>query len=589
MKDEKHAELADGSAPPSGWSSECQIIGGGEIGGKAQGLVQIAREVLAGLAEDEYPDFVLRVPPFAVLATDLFDAFMRDNDLHEIALSGAPDDRIAHAFQRGSLPASHLGELRRLVVDETRPLAVRSSSRLEDALAHPFAGVYATKMTPNNQTSADERFKRLQEAIKFVYASTFFRSARSYLASIDQQTSEEKMAVIVQQVVGHRHDDRFYPTISGVARSFNYYPSGAAKPHDGVVSLALGLGKQIVDGGSCWSYVPAYPMAPPPFNDIGARLDASQNDFWAVNVGKPPLPDPVRETEYLVQAEPKDAHYDGNLEWVASTYDPASDRLRPGVQSKGPYCLDFAPLLCLGALPLNGLVQRLLSLAERAQGGAVEIEFAVDLHPEGDPGHDPGQEGRCRFGFLQMRPMAVSADETTVTEEDLRDPRVIIAARYALGNGSRQDIRDIVYLKPDVFEAGQTPAIALEVADHNRRLLADGIPYALIGFGRWGTADPWLGVPVDWGQVSGARVLVEASLPDMSPDISQGSHFFHNLIGFRVLYLATGRSREPAVDWDWLASQETVAESRFVRHVRTRQAVIVEVDGLHGRGVVRRD
>ena len=188
-----------------------------------------------------------------------------------------------------------------------------------------------------------------------------------------------------------------------------------------------------------------------------------------------------------------------------------------------------------------------------------------------------------------MRPMAVSADETTVTEEDLRDPRVIIAARYALGCGSRQDIRDIVYLKPEAFEAGQTPAIALEVADHNRRLLADGIPYALIGFGRWGTADPWLGVPVDWGQISGARVLVEASLPDMSPDISQGSHFFHNLIGFRVLYLATGRSREPAVDWDWLASQETVAESRFVHHVRTRQAIVVEVDGLHGRGVMRRD
>jgi hypothetical protein len=391
---------------------------------------------------------------------------------------------------------------------------------------------------------------------------------------------DEKMAVIVQEVVGRRHGDRFYPAVSGVARTYNYYPSGHARPHDGVVNLALGLGKQIVDGGACWTYVPAYPLAPPPFKDIGARLDACQNSLWAVNVGRPPLPDPVRETEYLIQADLDAAHYDGVLEHVVSTYDAASDRLRPGLTGKGPRCVDFAPLLNLGTLPLNGLIQRLLALAERALGGAVEIEFALDLEPDVD--------GRRRFGFLQMRPMAVSEAEVDVPEEALAGPDVVVAAHHALGNGVRDDLCDVVYLKPEAFEAGRTPAIALEVADVNRRLVAARQPYVLVGFGRWGTADPWLGVPVDWGQVSGARVLVEASLPEMSPDISQGSHFFHNLIGFQVLYLATGRAAQAPIDWDWLADQEVVTESRYVRHVRTAKPLRIEVDGLDGRGVIRR-
>jgi hypothetical protein len=572
-----------GAGPPAtrSWQSDYRVIGTGELGGKAQGLVRIARDVLADLSEDEFPDFSVRVPPFAVLGTDVFRQFVTANDLVDLGLSDLPDDRIAHAFQRANLPAHLLGELRRLVASAPGPLAVRSSSRLEDALEHPFAGVYATKMTPNNQPSPDERFKRVLEAIKFVYATTYFQSARSYLESIGRDPHDEQMAVVIQDVVGRAHGDRFYPAVSGVARSFNYYPSGAAKPHDGVVSLALGLGKQIVDGDACWTYVPAYPAAPPPFVDIGTRLDVGQKEFWAVNVGKPPLPDPVRETEYLIRGDLDDAHYDGVLDHVVSTYDAASDRLRPGLVGRGPRCVDFAPLLSLGTRPFNALVQRLLALSERALGGAVEIEFAAELTPDGD--------GRCRFGFLQLRPMAVADERVDVTADDLADPRRVVAAHHALGNGIRTDLVDIVYVKPDAFEAGRTPTVALEIAEHNRRLLAARRPYILIGFGRWGSADPWLGIPVDWGQVSGARVLVEASLPGMSPDVSQGSHFFHNLIGFRVLYLATGRGARDPVDWEWLAAQSAVAESRFVRHVVAPAPLRVAVDGLNGRGVIRHD
>ena len=565
------------------WNNDIHVIGGGDIGGKAQGLVRIARDVLAELPEGDFPEFRVRVPAFAVIGTDVFDEFVKENDLARFADGGAENERIAHAFQSGELPPGILGELRDLIGERGVPLAIRSSSRLEDALEHPFAGVYATKMTPNNQASPDERFARLLEAVKFVWASTYFSAARSYRDALGPDTPAEKMAVIVQEVVGRGRNDRFYPTVSGVARTFNYYPSGAATPHDGVVSLALGLGRQIVDGGACWTYVPAYPGAGPPFSNVGDRLDASQKSFWAVNTGAPPLPDPVRETEYLLQADLSDADYDGSLEHIVSSYDPGSDRLRCGRMPGRAWSVDFAPLLSLGVLPLNGLVQRLLSMAERTLGGAVELEFAVDI-PAGDTSDAP-----ARFGFLQMRQMAVDEQDIVVRDEDLVADGVLVRATKALGNGLRDDIEDVVFIDPTTFDAGRTPAIALELAEINRDLVAENRPYLLIGFGRWGSSDPWLGVPVEWGQISGARVLVESSLPTMHPDISQGSHFFHNLIGLGVFYLATGRFEEDAVDWAWLSERTEVRRTAHVRHVRCERPVHVVVDGMNGRGVVAHD
>jgi len=563
------------------WTGDVKVIGGGAIGGKAQGLVRIARDVLGTTAEGDFPEFVVRVPDFAVIGTDVFREFVETNDLARLETAGLPDDRIAHAFQRGEMPPLVVGELRALVEERRTPLAVRSSSLLEDALEHPFAGVYATKMTPNNQPSADERFRRLLEAVKFVWASTYFAAAVSYRESIDTGGREEAMAVIVQEVVGSERNRRFYPTLSGVARTYNYYPTGAATPHDGVASLALGLGRQIVDGGACWTYVPAYPAAGPPYADVGERLDSCQRTFWAVNTGDAPLPDPVAETEYLLECSLDDADYDGSLDHLVSTYDPRSERLRPGRQQGGPWCLDFSPVLTLGTLPLNALVQRLLAQAEQAVDGAVEIEFAVDIpHGSGEP---------ARFGFLQMRPMAVDEGGVELAESDLVGPGVLVRGRHALGNGERHDLRDIVWLDPDRFDAGSTPAIARELGERNRELQAAGRPYLLLGFGRWGSSDPWLGVPVVWGQISGARVLVESSLPSMNPDISQGSHFFHNLIGLKILYLATARGDEDAVDWEWLARQPLAAAGEYTRHVRLERPLHVIVDGLNGRGVVRYD
>lgn len=553
-------------------------IGGGGIGGKASGLWLLKEKLLGDFDQLEYPGIGVTVPRMVVLGTDVFDAFMDLNGLRELALSRPSNERLAHAFLKASLPPELLGDLRDFSQQVTSPLAIRSSSLLEDALAHPFAGVYSTKMIPNNQIDADVRFRELSHAIRFVYASTYFRAAQDYFAGVGIDHSTEKMAVVMQEVVGARRQDRFYPVLSGVARSFNYYPTGAAKPTDGVVNLALGLGRQIVDGGLSWGYSPAYPAAPPPFGGVADRIRNTQNRFWCVNMGPAPLPDPMRETEFLLEADLADAAEDDVLDHLVSTLDPGSDRLRMGCGRGGPHVLDFAPLLVGETLPLNSLLRRLFPLAERVAGCPVEMEFAMD--------EPPGEGREPRLCLLQMRPMAVSTGETRISALDLRGNDVLVAAERAMGNGAREDLTDILYLKPDTFQASRTVQIASEVAEFNREFVKSGRPYLLIGFGRWGSSDPWLGVPVEWGQISGARTIVEASIPGMNPDPSQGSHFFHNLIGLGVFYLTVGG--ESGVDWRWLERQDAERETGFVRHLRLESALEVKVDGLAGLGLVRR-
>jgi len=573
------AELPEFERQAAGAPGTVTRIGSGELGGKGAGLELIREHILADLDRSAFPDLGVGVPAMTVLTTELFDLFMARNHLYEAALADEPDERIAATFQVADLPAEYVGDLRALISRVHTPLAVRSSSLLEDALDHPFAGVYETKMIPNNQPDADTRFRRLVEAVKFVYASCFFRQAKSYIRAIGQGARAEKMAVVIQEVVGRRYDERFYPFLSGVGRSYNYYPSGHGTPADGVVNLALGLGKQIVDGGLSWTYCPAYPQAPAPFKGIGDLLKNTQTDFWAVNLGKPPAHDPIHETEYLIRGSLADAELDGTLDHLVSVYDPRSDRFYPGLRPNGPRVLDFAPILSAGVLPLNDLVREVLARSVRAVGADVEIEFAVDYDPRGTP--------PARFGFLQVRPMKVSEAEVDLVPEALEGETVLLGSDQVLGNGQRDDIRDVVYVKPTGFDPKFTPRIALELDTINRTFLDDGRPYLLIGFGRWGSSDPWLGIPVDWGQISGARVIVEATLPDMNPDLSQGSHFFHNLIGFQVLYLSVRHQGRYRIDYGWLDRQETIAETEYVKHVRVATPLEIRVDGRHGLGVIR--
>lgn len=551
-------------------------IGQGEIGGKATGLVLMAEELLAKVEPDEFPDFKITIPRMVVLPTGLFDAFMDLNGLWDLALSDASDSRIAQAFRKATLPPEYLGDLRDFISQVSAPLAVRSSSLLEDALDHPFAGVYSTKMIPNNQPDVDTRFLRLVEAIRFVYASTYFRAAKSYFRGSGLDHSREKMALIVQEVVGNRHEDRFYPRMAGVARTFNYYSSGGAKPTDGVVNLALGLGRQIVDGQLSWNYAPPYPAAPPPFNDLGDRMRNTQTTFWAVNMGTPPPPDPMGETEFLLSLDLTQAERDGVLDHLVSTYDHQSDRLRLGLGAKGPRVLDFGPMLVGQTLPFNDLIRKILPLAERIAGCPVELEFAVDCE----------SSGLHRLCLLQMRAMVIPEGESRVSPLELKAPGVVLASEHGLGHGMKNDIFDVVFIKPEDFQLAKTREIALEVEKINASLLAAGKPYLLIGFGRWGSADPWLGIPVDWGQISGARVIVETSCGDLNPDPSQGSHFFHNLISFGVFYLTVRGRGSGRIDWDWLNRQTSVQETRFLKHVGLLQPLLVRMDGLAGLGLV---
>lgn len=556
------------------------VIGTGKLGGKATGLAFVKRVIADACPPDAFPGVEVAIPWLTVIATDVFESFMQDTALREIALSDAPDDRIALAFQRAQLSPLILGDLRALVTQVHTPLAVRSSSLLEDALSHPFAGTYATKMISNNQANADTRFHKLVEAIKFVYASTFFRDAKSYMRAIGHPVADERMAVIIQEVVGQRCGDRFYPTISGVIRSHNFYPSGPARPEDGVVNLALGLGKTIVDGGVTWTYSPRHPRHSPPYGSVGDLIKNTQTRFWAVNMGPAPAYDPVNEAEYLVSAGLDEAEYDDSLRHIASTYVPESDRLIIGTGPAGPRVLNFAPILDIADVPLNRVVARLAAMCREALDADVEIEFAMTLHPrDGLP---------ARFGFLQLRPMLVSHQRVDVAEEDLCSDAALVATERVLGNGVLDGIDDVVYVKPSTFEAQHTRAIAAELEGINQTLVDAGRNYMLLGFGRWGSSDPWLGIPATWPQISGARVIVEATLPDMDVDPSQGTHFFHNMTSFRVQYFTVHHAGPHKIDWAWLDALPAVAEGRWVRHVRAPRPLRAIVDGRSGRGVILR-
>jgi hypothetical protein len=553
-------------------------IGHGSLGGKALGLAFIKDVIASNLNHNDYPDISVNIPTLTVIATDHFDTFMQQNDLYEIAHSDMTDDRIAHAFQKAQLPVELLGDLRMLISKVHSPLAIRSSSLLEDAIYEPFAGVYVTKMIPNNQPDTDTRFRKLVEAIKYVYSSVFFKDAKSYIGATKQLIANEKMAVIIQEVVGKRHWDRFYPHIAGVARSYNFYPSGHASPEDGVIDLALGLGKTIVDGGVAWSYSPTFPKAAPPYNSIGELLKDTQTKFWAINMGRPPEYDPIRETEYMVESNLKDAELDGTLNYLASTYVPERDRISPGIGAKGPRLINFAPILSHNQIPLNNLIKTLLKLCEEAVGTAVETEFAITL--------DNNSGLPARFGFLQVRPMVVSDAKVDVAAEELEADNVLVASEKVLGNGMVDSILDVVYVKPDSFSAKNSPRIAMELEGINRHLVNSGDPYLLLGFGRWGSSDPWLGINVNWGQISGAKVIVEATLPDMNVELSQGSHFFHNITSFQICYFSVRYDGKHKIKWAWLDNQKTVTETNYVRHVRLAAPLMVKVDGRNGRGVI---
>lgn len=554
-------------------------IGNGSFGGKASGLAFIKKIIDDNIKPDEFPNVSVSIPKMVVLRSSVFDSFMERNNLFNFALNEESDIRIINEFLKADLPVEFLGDLRTIIEKVKVPLAIRSSSMLEDAKYEPFAGIYATKMIPNNQTSMDIRFNKLVEAVKFVFASTYFKASKDYFKVSSHTVEEEKMAVIIQEVVGQNRNLRYYPHISGVARSFNFYPSGKAKPEQGVVNLALGLGKTIVDGGIVWSYCPVYPKSPPPFGDPKDMLNTTQTTFWSVNMNTVIDYDPTKETEFLIQNNLQDADYDNTLTHIASTFDGRSNKIVMGVGSDGPRIINFMPLLYMNEYGFNDLIKKIIKVSAEAFNGPVEIEFAATFNKETEKLH---------FGFLQVRPMVVSAEEVNVDNSELEEDDVLVASDRVMGNGKFEDIYDVVYVQPDSFDKKFTMKIAQEIDSINKLLVRENRKYLLIGFGRWGSSDPWLGIPIEWGQIGGAKVIVESTLFGINVELSQGSHFFHNLSSFNVCYFSINYDGKFTIDWKWLDSQKLINETEFVRHVRLNNPLKIKVDGRKGIGVIKK-
>ncbi len=555
-------------------------IGTGAVGGKASGLRLIREEILPRFDASEFPDLTVDVPLAVVVATDVFSEFMERNRLWEAVRDGLPDTEIAKAFQRGELTEEFRVELRALLEILRSPLAIRPSSFLEDEHDRPFAGIYTSKMIPNSEPSDDARYRHLSGALKLAWASTFFENAVVSRRAAGLDLGAEKMAVIVQEVVGERYGGRFYPTLSAVARSYNHYPTPGNKREDGVVTLALGLGKSITDGDHVWSYSPHRVTAPPPFKTTGDLLKYTQNSFWAIEVGDPPPPDPVRETACLARYGLRDSEEDGTLAFLASTYDPASDQLRAGIANAGPRALTFAPLLESRTVHLTPVVEKLIEHACNVINGEAEIEIAAILDREsGLP---------MKMAVLQVRPMLTPGERSVVEEEDLAAEDVLVASDNCLGHGSRSDLTDVVYLRPQTFDRGLTRMMASELDAVNRGLVEEGRHGVFIGLGRWGTTDDRFGVPVKWAQISAARVIVEATLPDTPTSLSHGTHFFHRLLSNQVLYMSVESDGRGRVDYDWLDEQDAVWESRHVRHVRLAEPLDVRIDCANRMGLIRR-
>ena len=554
------------------------VIGNGSLGAKAYGLARLERLIESRIAPSFAETIRLDIPLLAVIATDQFDRFMEQNELLATARSGLSDMALAETFMRAELPAALVRDLRAFLTYIHTPLAIRSSSLLEDTMGEPFAGVYATRIIPNNHQALEDRLQSLMRGIKYVYASTYMKKASDYRTAVWRYSHEEKMAVIVQEVVGTSHGERFYPHLAGVARSYNFYPLGLAHPEDGVVELALGLGKTVVEEGVAWSYSPAFPHVSQPYNTFRDLLKQTQKEFWAIDMTGGMTSPTSSEVDSLKKYPLSCAEQDGVLNLLVSTYRAEDDRVVMGVRGTGPRILNFAPILLGDSPPLTPLLQQLLKECQQALGNLVAIEFAMTLdHDKSEP---------ARLGVLQARPMVASESLAEIPLRNLTGEDVLVASESTLGNGKVDAIDEIVYVRPEVFSVANSRTIVKELETINRRLLSNNKSYLLIGFGRWGSSDASAGIPVNFGQISGARVIVEATLPNVNFMLSQGTHFFHNLSSFRVLYFSVSHTGPYRIDWPWLGKQPVVTESEFVRHVKLPVPLDVKVDGRTGRGVI---
>lgn len=556
-------------------------IGIGSLGGKARGIAFVRYLLLKSKMKDLFKDVDINIPFTTVIATDEFDKFMERNNLYHLAYEGNEDATIRDYFLRGRFTTDFKNKLVTILNRVKTPIAVRSSSLLEDSQYQPFAGVYDTFILPNNpQKPLETRLNDLMSAIKLVYASTFLQDAKNYMRSTSSRIQEEKMAVIIQEAVGKRYGRYFYPNISGVAQSYNFYPFRYIKPEDGLTTIALGFGKAVVEGETSFRFSPPYPHILPQFSSVGDILKNSQKYYYALDVTDEIGDKLLYGEETLEKFTIKDAEKQGTLKHIASTYLPQNDRIYPGLFKNGYRIITFAGILKSDTFPLCSILERILNLSSRAMGTAVEIEFALNFSDE--KGHNP------EFNLLQIRPMVVGR-EFNVDFDELDQEKIIVSSSKAFGNGRVTDIKDIIYVRKDNFDPAHTKEIASEIGKLNLDMTENDIPYILIGPGRWGSSDPWLGIPVKWSQISKAQIIIETNLKDFLVDPSFGSHFFQNITSLGVYYLTIDVNKnEEFIKWDILDKMNAVKETNFIRHIKLDDGMEIEalVDGKKGKGVI---
>jgi CheY-like chemotaxis protein len=563
-------------------------IGGGSLGGKARGLAFVRHLLHNHRIGKRFPGIRIVVPPSVVLATNVFDRFVSENNLHDFAIHCDDDREIERRFLQASIPTELRNNLLAYLKEVHYPIAVRSSSLLEDSQYQPFTGVYETYMLANQHTNLAIRLDELMEAIKRVYASTFSQHAKRYVRATPYRLEEEKMAVILQQVVGSTHGERFYPDFSGVVRSRNFYPVPPITVEDGIATVALGLGRAVVDGGKCLTFCPRYPQNLVQFSSVEDILNNSQNEFWALELNhnstlslrdKDGAGDDRIANLREVRFPLSDAESDGTLQSVASTYSADNHAVYDGMSRPGARIVSFAPILKYGVFPLPALLDHLMRIGEGALSRPIEVEFAVRMpRKPGDP---------AEFGFLQMRPLVLSREGEELKMEEVERSQLVCQSSKVLGHGRIADLRDAIVVDLHRFERARSQEVAESVALLNAKLVDSGTPYLLIGVGRWGSNDPWLGIPVEWDQISGARVIVEAGFRDFRVTPSQGSHFFQNLTAFQVGYFTVNPDAgEGFVDWEWLAGSQAVEESNCVRHLRFERPLVVVMNGKTSQGMI---
>jgi phosphoenolpyruvate synthase/pyruvate phosphate dikinase len=552
-------------------------IGDGSLGGKGRGLAFIGAMVKR-YPKLESDNFAVNIPKTVVICTDIFDEFMETNELYPVALGDADDETILRYFLRASLPSRLIEDLMAFFDVVKSPIAVRSSSLLEDSHYQPFAGIYSTYMVPKIEEKYD-MLRTVSDAIKAVYASVFYKDSKAYMTATSNLIDQEKMAVVLQEVVGSRYNDHFYPTMSGVARSLNFYPIGNEKAEDGIANIALGLGKYIVDGGQTLRFSPRHPHSILQMSTMDFALRETQTRFYALDLKNMAEAFSVDDAFNLVKLGLKDADAEGSLKYIVSTYDPYDQIIRDGYYPGGRKILSFVNILQHDVFPLADTLDQILRIGQQEMGRPVEIEFAVNM--------DPSDHTRATFYLLQIRPIV---DNKEIMDEDLslvKNEETILSSTSVLGHGIVGDVQDIIYVKTGAFNSSNNQLIAYEIEKMNRSFTDQEKGYVLVGPGRWGSSDSWLGIPVKWPHISNARVIVECGLENYRVDPSQGTHFFQNLTSFGVGYFTVNPFKGDGwFDEAFLNAQPAVEETEYLRHVHFDAPITIKMDGKKSLGVV---